>query len=75
MRGRSRRDHHLRHGHARLKDRGRLAAGETVAVLGASGGAGLAAVEIAKALGARVIWRWRLRRKSWRFAGSTARIR
>jgi NADPH2:quinone reductase len=38
-----------------LKDRGRLQAGETVAVLGASGGAGLAAVEIAKALGARVI--------------------
>jgi NADPH:quinone reductase len=38
-----------------LKDRGGLAAGETVAVLGASGGAGLAAVEIAKLLGARVI--------------------
>jgi len=38
-----------------LKDRGRLEAGETMAVLGASGGAGLAAVEIAKALGARVI--------------------
>lgn len=38
-----------------LKDRGRLAAGETVAVLGASGGAGLAAVEIAKLMGARVI--------------------
>ncbi len=38
-----------------LKDRGRLAAGETVAVLGASGGAGLAAVETAKALGAHVI--------------------
>lgn len=38
-----------------LKDRGRLASGETVAVLGASGGAGLAAVEIAKAFGARVI--------------------
>ena len=38
-----------------LKDRGRLMAGETVAVLGASGGAGLAAVEIAKLLGARVI--------------------
>lgn len=38
-----------------LNDRGRLQAGETVAVLGASGGAGLAAVEIAKALGARVI--------------------
>lgn len=38
-----------------LRDRGRLAAGETLAVLGASGGAGLAAVEIGKALGARVI--------------------
>jgi NADPH2:quinone reductase len=38
-----------------LKDRGRLAAGETVAVLGAAGGAGLAAVEIAKLMGARVI--------------------
>ena len=38
-----------------LKDRGGLAEGETVAVLGAAGGAGLAAVEIAKALGARVI--------------------
>ncbi|MEZ5775947.1 MAG: NADPH:quinone oxidoreductase family protein [Hyphomicrobiaceae bacterium] len=38
-----------------LKDRGRLKAGETLAVLGASGGAGLAAVEIGKRLGARVI--------------------
>jgi NADPH:quinone reductase len=38
-----------------LRDRGRLKAGETLAVLGASGGAGLAAVEIGKALGARVI--------------------
>jgi NADPH2:quinone reductase len=38
-----------------LKDRGRLQPGETVAVLGASGGAGLAAVEIAKLMGARVI--------------------
>jgi len=38
-----------------LKERGRLKAGETVAVLGAAGGAGLAAVEIAKRLGARVI--------------------
>ncbi len=38
-----------------LKDRGRLKAGETVAVLGAAGGAGLAAVEIAKLIGARVI--------------------
>lgn len=38
-----------------LRDRGRLQPGETVAVLGASGGAGLAAVQIAKRLGARVI--------------------
>ena len=38
-----------------LKDRGRLCANEWVAVLGASGGAGLAAIEIAKQLGARVI--------------------
>jgi NADPH2:quinone reductase len=38
-----------------LRDRGRLKAGETVAVLGASGGAGLAAVEIATLMGARVI--------------------
>jgi NADPH2:quinone reductase len=38
-----------------LKDRGHVQAGETVAVLGAAGGAGLAAVEIAKLMGARVI--------------------
>lgn len=38
-----------------LKDRGGLKAGESIAVLGASGGAGLAAVEIAKLMGARVI--------------------
>ncbi len=38
-----------------LKDRGGLKTGESVAVLGASGGAGLAAVEIAKLMGARVI--------------------
>jgi NADPH2:quinone reductase len=38
-----------------LKDRARLKPGETVAVLGAAGGAGLAAVEIAKLMGARVI--------------------
>ena len=38
-----------------LMDRGRLQAGESVAVLGASGGAGLAAVEITKLAGARVI--------------------
>jgi len=38
-----------------LVDRGRLAAGETLLVLGAAGGVGIAAVEIGKALGARVI--------------------
>ncbi|MGQ0674218.1 MAG: NADPH:quinone oxidoreductase family protein [Hyphomicrobium sp.] len=38
-----------------LKDRGEVKPGETVAVLGASGGAGLAAVEVAKLVGARVI--------------------
>jgi NADPH2:quinone reductase len=38
-----------------LKQRGQLQAGETLLVLGASGGVGLAAVEIGKAMGARVI--------------------
>jgi NADPH:quinone reductase len=38
-----------------LADRARLQPGETVAVLGAAGGAGIAAVEIAKLMGARVI--------------------
>jgi NADPH2:quinone reductase len=38
-----------------LTQRGHLQAGETLLVLGASGGVGLAAVEIGKALGARVI--------------------
>lgn len=38
-----------------LKDRGGVRPGETVAVLGAAGGAGLAAVELAKLLGATVI--------------------
>jgi NADPH2:quinone reductase len=38
-----------------LKDRGRLQSGETLAVLGASGGTGLAAVELGKVMGARVI--------------------
>jgi len=38
-----------------LKDRGALKAGENVVILGASGGAGLAAVELAKLMGARVI--------------------
>ncbi len=38
-----------------LKDRANLQPGETVLVLGAAGGVGLAAIEIAKAMGARVI--------------------
>jgi NADPH2:quinone reductase len=38
-----------------LRDRGAVAPGETVLVLGASGGIGIASIEIAKALGARVI--------------------
>ncbi len=38
-----------------LQDCGRLESGETLLVLGAAGGVGLAAVEIGKALGARVI--------------------
>jgi NADPH2:quinone reductase len=41
--------------HHALKDRGELKPGETVLVLGAAGGVGLAAVEIARAMGARVI--------------------
>ncbi len=38
-----------------LKDRAKLQAGETLLVLGAAGGIGLAAVEIGKAMGAKVI--------------------
>jgi NADPH2:quinone reductase len=38
-----------------LKDRAGLKSGETLAVLGASGGVGLAAVELGKLMGARVI--------------------
>ncbi|MFZ3351822.1 MAG: NADPH:quinone oxidoreductase family protein [Xanthobacteraceae bacterium] len=38
-----------------LRERAQLKAGETLAVLGASGGAGLAAVELGKLMGARVI--------------------
>jgi NADPH:quinone reductase len=40
--------------HAR-KDRGHLKAGETLLVLGAAGGVGLSAVELGKAMGAKVI--------------------
>ncbi len=38
-----------------LRDRGALRPGETLLVLGAAGGVGLAAIEIGKAVGARVI--------------------
>ncbi|GAB5505376.1 MAG: NADPH:quinone oxidoreductase family protein [Rhizobiaceae bacterium] len=41
--------------HYALKQRGQLKAGETLCVLGASGLTGLAAVQIGKAMGARVI--------------------
>jgi NADPH:quinone reductase len=41
--------------HHGLKDRGELKSGETLLVLGAAGGVGLAAIEIGKALGAKVI--------------------
>lgn len=42
-------------GYYGLKNRGELKAGETLAVLGASGGAGLAAVELGRRMGAKVI--------------------
>lgn len=38
-----------------LKDRGQIAPGQTLLVLGAAGGVGVAAMELGKALGARVI--------------------
>ena len=38
-----------------LKDRGALKAGETVLILGAAGGVGIAAIELAKAAGARAV--------------------
>jgi NADPH2:quinone reductase len=41
--------------HHAIVDRGALQPGETMLVLGAAGGVGLAAIEIGKALGARVI--------------------
>lgn len=41
--------------HHALKDRAQIRPGETLLVLGAAGGVGLAAVELGKAMGARVI--------------------
>ncbi len=41
--------------HYALKDRAKLKPGETLVVLGSAGGVGLAAVELGKAMGARVV--------------------
>ncbi|WP_299692815.1 NADPH:quinone oxidoreductase family protein [uncultured Tateyamaria sp.] len=41
--------------HYALKDRGQIAPGETLLILGAAGGVGAAAIELGKAAGARVI--------------------
>ncbi|WP_109807541.1 NADPH:quinone oxidoreductase family protein [Sphingosinithalassobacter portus] len=41
--------------HHALKDRGKVQPGETMLVMGAAGGVGLAAVELGKAMGVRVI--------------------
>ncbi len=41
--------------HHALKDRARMRRGETLLVLGAAGGVGLAAVDLGKAMGARVV--------------------
>ena len=41
--------------HHALKDRAHLKAGESVLILGAAGGVGVAAIELAKAVGAKVI--------------------
>ena len=45
----------LWHFYHALKNRAKLKANETLVVLGASGGVGLAAVELGKLMGARVI--------------------
>ena len=55
LRRRRRLHPHLRHLDHALRDRAQLKPGETLLVLGAAGGVGLAAVEIGKAMGARVI--------------------
>jgi len=48
-----------------LADRGKLQAGQTLLVLGAAGGVGIAAVEIGKALGAKVIAAVSSEEKAW----------
>ena len=50
--------------HLALTRRARLAAGETLVVLGAAGGVGLTAVELGKALGA-VSLPWHAERRNW----------
>lgn len=62
--------------HLALADRARLAAGETLVVLGAAGGVGLTAVEIGHRLGARVIAvaRGEARLETARAAGADALI-
>ena len=47
--------HHLWHVAARARAAREMKSGETLVVLGASGGVGLAAVEIGRAMGARVV--------------------
>jgi NADPH2:quinone reductase len=54
-----------------LKQRGQVRPGESVLVLGAAGGVGLAAVELAHAMGARVI-AGASSAKSWRLPAATA---
>lgn len=60
--------------HHALVDRGRLRAGETLVVLGATGGVGLAAVELGVALGARVIAVARSEEKLALARGAAAKI-
>ena len=48
-----------------LADRGRLGGGQTLLVLGAAGGVGIAAIEIGKALGAKVIAAVSSEEKAW----------
>ena len=58
-----------------LFDHGGLARGQAVAVLGAAGGVGTFAVQLARAAGAPVVavarpWAWRRERCRWPFRGS-----
>lgn len=57
-----------------LKQRGLLKPGETLLVLGASGGVGLAAVELGNAMGARVVAAVRMTCTVSAFSGSCSAI-